>query len=121
MQATTMKPMIARTADECIDAVPDLLSNCFIWSVLDGYPMTVLASKLVLNLRIRFQKQTFARQTAMSALLHDSDWESEFPQKIISALPPKADMCGANHHVCFGPKADLILVRVSAFDDCSSD
>jgi len=30
MQATTMKPMIARTADECIDAVPDLLSSCFI-------------------------------------------------------------------------------------------
>jgi hypothetical protein len=87
MQATTMKPRIARTADECIDAVTDLLSSCFIGSVLDGYPITVLASKLVLNLRIRFQKQTFARQTAMSALLPDSDWESEFPQKIImSAL-----------------------------------
>ena len=25
----------------------------------------------------------------------------------MSALPPKADMCGANHHICFGPKADI--------------
>src|SRR5262249_44649553 len=27
-------------------------------------------------------------------------------QKVMSALPPKADMCGALAHVCFGPKAD---------------
>jgi hypothetical protein len=26
-----------------------------------------------------------------------------------SALPPKADMCGALAHVCFGPKADIGL------------
>jgi len=25
----------------------------------------------------------------------------------MSALPPKADMCGANRHVCFGPIADI--------------
>jgi hypothetical protein len=25
----------------------------------------------------------------------------------MSALPPKADMCGAQAHVCFGPKADM--------------
>src|SRR5262245_61105175 len=25
----------------------------------------------------------------------------------MSALPPKADMCGAVAHVCFGPKADM--------------
>src|SRR6476620_10472456 len=25
----------------------------------------------------------------------------------MSALPPKSDMCGANEHVCFGPKADI--------------
>jgi hypothetical protein len=35
------------------------------------------------------QKQTCALQLAMSA------------------LPPKADMCGALGHVCFGPKADI--------------
>jgi hypothetical protein len=26
---------------------------------------------------------------------------------MMSALPPKADMCGALAHVCFGPKADI--------------
>ena len=25
------------------------------------------------------------------------------PQKVMSALPPKADMCSALAHVCFGP------------------
>jgi hypothetical protein len=25
----------------------------------------------------------------------------------MSALPPKADMCGALSYVCFGPKADI--------------
>jgi hypothetical protein len=29
------------------------------------------------------------------------------PQKVMPALPPKADMCGAIAHVCFGPKADI--------------
>ena len=28
-------------------------------------------------------------------------------QKAMSALPPKADMCGATGDVCFGPKADM--------------
>src|SRR5262245_13872511 len=30
----------------------------------------------------------------------NSDRESEIPQKAMSALPPKADMCGALVHVC---------------------
>ena len=38
------------------------------------------------------QKQTFAVQTGMSALL------------------PKADMCGAKRNVCFVPKADMPAV-----------
>jgi hypothetical protein len=25
----------------------------------------------------------------------------------MSALPPKADICGAMAHVCYGPKADI--------------
>jgi hypothetical protein len=29
------------------------------------------------------------------------------PQKVMSALPPKADMCGAATDVRFGPKADI--------------
>src|SRR5215472_6265098 len=36
----------------------------------------------------------------------NSDRESGHPQEFMSALPPKADMCGAHTHVCFGPKAD---------------
>jgi hypothetical protein len=28
--------------------------------------------------------------------------------QLTSALPPKADMCSALAHVCFGPKADMI-------------
>jgi hypothetical protein len=28
-----------------------------------------------------------------------------------SALRPKADMCGALAHVCFGPKADMASAR----------
>src|SRR5262245_33034684 len=29
------------------------------------------------------------------------------PQNGMSALPQKADMCGATGHVCFGPKTDI--------------
>jgi len=29
------------------------------------------------------------------------------PQTVMSALPPKADMCSATAHVCFGPKAGI--------------
>jgi len=33
--------------------------------------------------------------------------KSGFPQKVMSASPPKADMCGATRDVRFGPKADI--------------
>jgi hypothetical protein len=33
----------------------------------------------------------------------NSDRESEFSQKVMWALPPKADMCGATSDVRFGP------------------
>ena len=46
------------------------------------------------------QKQTYALQNAMSA------------------LPPKADMCGAGTHVCFGPKADIGLKTAAAYGPC---
>jgi hypothetical protein len=42
------------------------------------------------------QKQTFAPQKAMSALL------------------PIADMCGALGHVCFGPEADIRFLLTKA-------
>jgi len=38
----------------------------------------------------------------------NSDRESEIPQKVMSALPPKADMCSALAHVRFGPKTDMM-------------
>jgi hypothetical protein len=31
----------------------------------------------------------------------------DFPQTVMSALPPKVDMCSAAVHVCFGPIADI--------------
>src|SRR5262245_55391365 len=36
------------------------------------------------------------------------DRERGFPQKVMSASPPKPDMCSALAHVCFGPKADIL-------------
>jgi hypothetical protein len=38
----------------------------------------------------------------------NSDGESGFPQTVMSALSPKADMRGATAHVCFGPQADMM-------------
>jgi hypothetical protein len=38
-----------------------------------------------------------------------SDRESGFPQQAMSALPPKADIRSATAHVCYGPKADIVL------------
>ena len=32
-------------------------------------------------------------------------------QKRVSALPPKADMCGATSDVCYGPIADMGRLR----------
>jgi hypothetical protein len=41
---------------------------------------------------------------AMSAL---GQKQTSAPQKVMSALPPKADICSALAHVRFGPKADM--------------
>src|SRR5262249_41753382 len=48
------------------------------------------------------QKQTFA------------------PQKVMSALPPKADMCGAVADVRYGPKADIVLTGHACDDAAES-
>ena len=53
------------------------------------------------------QKRTYAVQQPMSALLSIATAKADFPQKAMSALPPKADMCGAIAHVRFVPKADI--------------
>src|SRR5262249_32700828 len=47
----------------------------------------------------------------MSALGHKRTFAT---QKGMSALPPKADMCGAVAHVRFGPKADMAKTRKDA-------
>jgi len=33
---------------------------------------------------------------------------------VMSALPPKADMCGARGYVCYGPKADTRIGQPKA-------
>jgi len=53
------------------------------------------------------QKQTYAVHQLMSALPPIATAKADFRQEVMSALPPKADMCGALAHVCFGPKADI--------------
>src|SRR5215475_10794173 len=54
------------------------------------------------------QKQTYAAHKLMSAL---PQLRPRKPTSAngMSALPPKADMCGATAHVCFGPIADMTL------------
>jgi len=49
-------------------------------------------------------KRTFALQKAMSALHPIATVKADMPQMVMSASPL---MCGANHHVPFGPKADI--------------
>src|SRR5262249_15698447 len=54
----------------------------------------------------------------------NSDRESGHPQKVMSALPLKADMGSAATHVCFGPIADIVALfdqLVSAPDDRIGD
>src|SRR5262245_22425345 len=44
----------------------------------------------------------------------NSDRESGLPAKVMSALPPRADICGALPNVRFGPKADMRnLIRLT--------
>jgi hypothetical protein len=48
-------------------------------------------------------KSGHAHCTNECPLSPNSDRESEILQKAMSALTPKADMCSALLHVCFGP------------------
>jgi hypothetical protein len=58
------------------------------------------------------QKQTFAMQNVMSALPLIATAKADFPQEVMSALPLKADVCGAVAGVRFGPIADMpIFIR----------
>src|SRR5262245_16506539 len=57
---------------------------------------------------VRFgSKADICAATSHVRFTPNSDRESEIPQKAMSALPPKADMCGAIAYVCYGPIADI--------------
>src|SRR5262245_38975110 len=53
------------------------------------------------------QKQTYALQQAMSALHPIATAKAKFRKRPCLLYPPKADMCGANPNVRFGPIADI--------------
>jgi hypothetical protein len=61
----------------------------------------------------RAQHVRFGSEADMCAAISDvrftpnSDRESGLPQKVMSALPPKADMCGATMDVRLGPIAGI--------------
>jgi hypothetical protein len=44
----------------------------------------------------------------------NSDHKSGHPQTAMSALPPKADTCGATRDVCFGPIADITPYSITS-------
>jgi hypothetical protein len=69
------------------------------------------------------QKRTYALQKGMPALPPIATAKADFPQTVMSALPPKADMCGAASDVRFGPIADMarrlgFLEFISSQDQC---
>ena len=57
---------------------------------------------------VRFGSEADAR-TAKSDVRFapDSDRKSGLPQKVMSASPPRADMCAALANVYYGPQADI--------------
>ena len=46
------------------------------------------------------KKQTYAVHKPMSALPTIATAKADMPQMVMSALPPKADVCGATTNVC---------------------
>jgi N12 class adenine-specific DNA methylase len=67
--------------------------------------LTAGPQTLVIVMSALGQKRTYAVQKSMTALPPIATAKAKFRK--MSALPPKADMCGANRHVCFGPIADM--------------
>jgi hypothetical protein len=53
------------------------------------------------------QKQTYAVQHGMSALLPIATVKADSRKLVMSAFLPKADMCSATGDVRFGPIADI--------------
>jgi hypothetical protein len=58
---------------------------------------------MVFRFNVRFgSKADICAATSHVRFTPNSDRESEIPQKAMSALAPKADMCSAPADVCFG-------------------
>ena len=53
------------------------------------------------------QKHILQRKRSMSALPPIATAKAKPPQTVMSALPPKADMCSASRDVRFVPIADI--------------
>src|SRR5262245_26414532 len=66
-------------------------------------------------------KQTCAIHQPMSALPPIATAKADMPQMVMSALLPKADMCGANEHVRYGPIADISRYSITSSARDSSD
>ena len=62
------------------------------------------------------QKLIFYTAQAMSAVGH---YQTYALQKPMSALPPRANMCGALAHICFGPCVDGSELARAFFHVCS--
>jgi hypothetical protein len=69
-------------------------------------------SALVFAISDRFFRTVSARPSTLTRRL----------SVVMSALPPKADVCGATRDVCFGPKADIrrlwSAVQISRRERC---
>jgi hypothetical protein len=63
------------------------------------------AAERARNMGLSYAGARFGSEASAQAHVRftpDSDRESGFPQTVMSALPPKADMCGAARDVRFG-------------------
>jgi hypothetical protein len=68
-----------------------------------------------LGLNVRFGSLADVRAaTSHVRFTPDSDRESGHAAMVKSALHLKADMCGANRHVCFGPEADIVSYSITS-------
>src|SRR5262249_16146891 len=74
------------------------------------------ASQQTLGANVRFgSKADICAATSDDRFTPNSDHESGHPQTVMSALPPKADMCSALAHVCFEPIADIGAILTVAW------
>src|SRR5262249_60681803 len=75
-------------------------------TMVRGITMVLMPMHVVVRQRVETRQfiSKYAVQSGMSAL---GQKQTCAAHKLMSALPPKADMCSAQAYVCFGPKADI--------------